>query len=427
MRVSAVPPRRSTLIASMLTTSMPILQTSSVSTSVGAVEAARILGVTRSTLYAYVSRGTVTRRTAVDGRTSLFDRDELEALSQRSRSRARTAAPRPSIDVQIVTSITRLDDHAVQYRGHPTSDLARRHDFETTAELLWTGRLPETPPAWPELDADLAGAVRRVLAAAPTGLDPLARLTMATMAASARHRSDDPPTAARRLIMLAPVVIADPTIAASEPPPDASTARRLAVVWHEAPTDRLVDALQRALVLLADHELATSTLAVRVAGSVRADPYSAFAAGLAVLRSPLHGSAAEAVHALLARCETTGVAPCVRAQLDATRRLPGFGHSIYRGDDPRVDPLLEAVRSLDDPAGRLHVVDRLLEEAGRSVTVRPNIDLALGALSFVGGLAPDVALFAVARLAGWAAHLDEELTERPLRFRGIARTAPADR
>jgi citrate synthase len=368
----------------------------------------------------------VTRRTAVDGRTSLFDRDELEALSQRSRSRSRTAAPRPSIDVQIVTSITRLDDHAVQYRGHPTSDLARCHDFETTAELLWTGRLPESPPSWPGPDADLARAVKRMLAAAPTGLDPLARLTMATMAASDRHRSDDPPTAARRLITLAPVVIADPTIAAPEPPPG-TTARRLAVVWHEAPTDRLVDALQRALVLLADHELTTSTLAVRVAGSVRADPYSAFAAGLAVLRSPLHGSAAEAVHALLGRCETTGVAPCVRNQLDATGRLPGFGHSIYRGDDPRVAPLLEAVRSLDDPAGRLHVVDRLLEETGRSVTVRPNIDLALGALSFVGGLAPDVALFAVARLAGWAAHLDEELTERPLRFRGIARTAPADR
>ncbi|CAN5371112.1 hypothetical protein BH23ACT3_BH23ACT3_08580 [soil metagenome] len=290
------------------------------------------------------------------------------------------------------------------------------------AELLWTGRLPDAVPTWPEPDADLAGAIRRMLAAAPR-LDPLARLTTATMAASAGHGNDDPPTAARRLIALAPGVTADPTIATREPLPGTSTAHRLAVAWHADPSEQLVHALQRALVLLADHELATSTLAVRVAGSVRADPYSAFAAGLAVLRSPLHGSTAEAVHGLLARCEISGVTPCIRDQLDATARLPGFGHSIYRGDDPRVAPLLEAVRSLDDPAGRMHVVEHLLEETGRSVTVRPNVDLAIGALSFVGRLAPDVPVFAVARLAGWAAHLDEELTERPLRFRGIARSA----
>lgn len=387
------------------------------STSVRADEAARILGVTRATLYAYVSRGVVTRRTAVDGRTSLFDRDELEALSTRGRSR--TAPPRPSIDVQIVTSVTELNDDEVRYRGHAVSELARSCAFERVAELLWTRDLPSSTTTWPEPDVDLAAGTRRVLAAAPDDLDPLARLALAATAIPSEHRHDDPATAARTLITLAPIVAAGADRASA----NRSMAARLAAAWHPAPSAELVSALDRALVLLADHELATSTLAVRVAGSVRADPYGAFAAGLAVLRSPLHGSASEAVHDLLVRCERHGVAPALRDHLDAGGRLPGFGHSIYRGDDPRFAPLLEAVRTLDDPGGRLDVLDELLERSGRAVTVRPNVDLALGALGFVGGLDPDVPLFAIARLAGWAAHLDEELGERPLRFRGIARHA----
>ena len=104
----------------------------------------------------------------------------------------------------------------------------------------------------------------------------------------------------------------------------------------------------------------------------------------------------------------------------AGERLPGFGHKIYKGDDPRLAPLLEAVATLPDPHGRVDVLDDLLREAGVRLVRRPNIDLGLGALAFVADLPPDVPLFAVARIAGFAAHLIEERAERPLRYRGIA-------
>ena len=110
-------------------------------TYVGADEAARLLGVTKPTLYAYVSRGVVTRRTAVDGRTSLYDREELAALA--ARSRRRPVGDRPSIDVRIASAITRLDEGRLSYRGHDAVALATRVTFEQTAELLWTGTLPD--------------------------------------------------------------------------------------------------------------------------------------------------------------------------------------------------------------------------------------------------------------------------------------------
>lgn len=391
-------------------------------TSVGSTEAARILGVSKATLYAYVSRGIVGRRTAVDGRTSLYDRDELDALARRSRTRP--SGPRPSIDVQIATAVSRLDDDGVWYRGHRVDGLAREHGFEAVAELLWTGELPDGPPDWPIADAQDAERCRRVRAVAPVALDPIGRLALAATVVGAGHPTDDPPTAARRLLSVAHLVL-DPADTA-DPADAASLAGRLARAWTDHVDPTLDAAIERAMVLLADHELATSTMAVRLAGSVRADPATAFTAGFSVLRGPLHGSAAGAVHRLLAQCHADGTATAVERAISERRRLPGFGHAVYRNDDPRFAPLLDAVQPLGaltvDAAERLAVVELLLVEVGHRLTVRPNVDLALGALSFTAGLDPDVPVFAVARLAGWAAHLAEELDERPLRFRGIART-----
>ena len=145
-------------------------------TYVGAAEAARVLGVERATLYAYVSRGR--RRagaTAVDGRTSLYALDELEALAQRAR-RPAPAADRPTIDVQIVSGITVLDEAGPSYRGHDVAALARSASFEHVAELLWTGQLPTQPVTWPAPDD---AAVRRcadAIAGYGPGLDWINRL-----------------------------------------------------------------------------------------------------------------------------------------------------------------------------------------------------------------------------------------------------------
>jgi citrate synthase len=384
---------------------------------VGATEAARLLGIQKTTLYAYVSRGLIGRRVAVDGRTSLYAVDDVDALA--SRVRKREAEPRPSLDVQIVTGVTTLDETGVRYLGRDVATLSRAHTYEQVAELLWTGEIGTEPTWGPPAPDDLTTAVAVTAAVGRAGVPALIAVASAL---AVRHPADPPPAAARRLIGVAPAVLHRQPVEAI--PWDAGIGARLAAAWQADPPPELARTLDRALVLLADHELATSTLAVRVAGSTRPGPYLAYAAGLAALHGPYHGGAARAVHELLVECEREGAAPVVMRRLQAHERLPGFGHKIYVGDDPRLGPLFELVRSLPDPHGRIDVVDDLLVETGVRMTKRPNVDIGLGALTFVADLPEDIEPFAVARLAGFAAHLREEMEERPVRYRGLARAKP---
>ena len=376
-------------------------------TFVGATEAARTLGVTKPTLYAYVSRGLLSRQVAVDGRTSLYDRDEIEALARRSRRRA--PVERPSIDVQIATGITQLHDDSPTYRGHRVIDLAGAHRFEEVADLLLTGELDGDRRQWQINRAALERSKRIVTAAAPC--DPITAITMTAL--SLDDRSPEHVTnVARNLIMLAPSVLGGPQ--------RGDIADRLARLWKRHPGDELVAAISCALILLADHELATSTLAVRVAASVRTAPPAALATGLEVVAGPLHGAASQAAGTLFAEAASNGVSATVQGRLRTGERLPGFGHTVYRTGDPRFAPLLAAVHSIPARRERHDVVDAVIAEAGRSIGHLPNIDLALGALYHVGGLPRDAPLFAIARIAGWAAHYAEELRERPVRFRGLS-------
>jgi citrate synthase len=382
-------------------------------------EAARVLGVSKPTLYAYVSRGMVERHTAPDGRTSLYARRDIDALA----GRARTKAPveRPTIDALITSAVTALHDDVLLYRGRAADELARTATYEQVAELLWTGSLPASPPAWPVDRTALDRVTAVVNAARPR--DPLVRLTLAaaTLADGAitdDHAPGTPPEAARLLLALAPSVLGGPRTG--------DLAMRLARAWVRRPSGELVAAIGRALVLLADHELATSTLAVRVATSVRTDAYSALAVGLHTVRGTLHGGAAPHAFALFADASVRGSTAAVAEPLDRRRRLSGFGHSIYRRGDPRVEPLLEAVQAYAAAADasarrRLALTGEVRAEAMRVLGLHANVDFALATLYYVAGLPADAPLFAVARIAGWAAHAAEESTERPVRYRGLAR------
>ncbi len=376
------------------------------STLIRATEAAAILGVSKATLYAYVSRGRLNRTTAPDGRTSLFARDEVHQLAERSRRAP--SGPRATIDVQIASGITTIDEHALTFRGVDAIDLAATRHFEDVAEFLWSGADDAASTSWPSSDPTLRGAL------APTtdlNISPIARIATAAHVLAARHPDDRAADAARRLLVATPVVLGA-TLRTGR------FAARLASAWRRRPSVELVDAVDTALVLLADHELATSTLAVRIAASVQTSPYTAFAAGLATIEGRLHGSAAVEVSRFLASCAEAEPS-AVLAQHRAQRRpVPGFGHKVYRGVDPRYPPLWEHVRRLDPAEADL--LDVVVAEAGRTMSHQPNIDLALGAFTRAAGLEPDVPIFAVARIAGWAAHFAEELDERPLRFRGVA-------
>ena len=385
-----------------------VVDDGAMSTLIRSTEAASLLNVSKSTLYAYVSRGRLSRTTAPDGRTSLFSRDEVERLAERSR---RTPpGPRATIDVQISSAVTTIDESSVRYRSHDVVDLAAGHRFEDAAELLWSAPGGPIPSAtsWPALAPPDRTGIAPIEA---LRLSAIAKIATASHVLADLHPDDSAGDAARRLLLAVPVVLGSHRRTGRY-------AQRVAAAWCARATSELVDAIDMALVLLADHELATSTLAVRIAASVRASPYVAFTAGLACMDGALHGAASAEANRFLAACGHDDPATVIaRLRLDR-QPVPGFGHKVYRGVDPRFTPLLDCVRLLDPDTAAL--VDAVVTEAGRVMSPLPNVDLALGALTMAAGLSPNTPIFAIARIAGWGAHYEEEVAEAPVRFRGVA-------
>src|SRR3984957_7177551 len=368
-------------------------------------EAARRLGVKVPTLYAYVSRGLLESHPDPSRRGSLFDLDEIEGLGARSRGGGQTATRLATI----TTAGPQLDQRLGPiYRGRAATDLASTASFEEVAELLWQS---EGTGDWRAPDLG------------PCPLTPtLERMRWALVMCGATDplRSDLRPAAVARATRRATAALTDvvgPAPAAEDP--GASIAARLTARLATAAVPPA--AVNAALILMADHELATSTMAVRVAASVRSDPYDALLAGLATLAGPLHGAGSQQAYALLVVAERDGVARALNDVLRERGRLPGFGHAVYKSGDARFDALLTLAEPLlgDERRALLHEVIALA--AAHNVPLA-NCDLALAALSWGTGMPPDSGriIFAVARLAGWAAHYMEELTERPLRFRARA-------
>lgn len=185
----------------------------------------------------------------------------------------------------------------------------------------------------------------------------------------------------------------------------------------------LAGALRAALVLLADHELAASTLAARVAASVRADPYAVVATGLGAVGGSLHGGASFGAEMMLrSAAQPSEAARVVGELLRRGERIPGFGHYVYTEYDPRAVLLLELVRAAAPGSRRLAVAQAVLAEARQRALPAPNIDFALATLATVAGMIPGAgeAIFAVARASGWLAHaLEEYARHAPIRPRAV--------
>jgi citrate synthase len=189
------------------------------------------------------------------------------------------------------------------------------------------------------------------------------------------------------------------------------------------PTAAATAVLNGYLVLLADHELATSTLAARVAASTRTSPYGAVAAALGALDGPLHGTVSAEVHAMLTEAsDRRDPTASLADRLRRGQRIPGFGQPLYPDGDPRGRAGLALTEGLVHGSAarrRWATIQEILAAVASRTPTAPNGDFALGALAFVAGMPPDAgeAIFAIARTAGWIAHIMEEYTEPPLRFR----------
>lgn len=391
-------------------------------------EAAELLGVKPETVYAYVSRGQLSSRRAPGGRGSTFDAKEVEALARRNRrdggagAGGSGAAGGPGRELAVRTRITLIDKDRYYFRGVDATELAARHSYEEVAEWLWTGRL--RPGATFTAPESAVAVARSAVGALPGHSTPTDRLRVAAIAAAAADplRFD---LSEEAVLGTARVLI--PTLVAALPPvrlthrDEGPLAHRLWGRLSGRPADEAsLRVLDTALGLLGDHDLAASTLAVRVAASARAHAYAAVSAGLGVIEGPLHGAASGLAHRLLLDVLDHGdAAPVIAEELRAGRRVPGLGHRLYPGEDPRARALFALLDDLPHAAPALAAARDIEATAARHHPLHANVDLALAVLTASSGMPATAGetIFAVARTAGWIAHALEEYGERPLRMR----------
>ncbi len=416
---------------------------------IGAAEAAQRLGIKQASLYAYVSRGVLTRRRDTSGRVSMFDAAEVAELAGKGRPRR----PPHSAGAELIieTSVTEISDGTLRFRGFDATHLAVQRSFEDVAMLLWTGSLPEITLSiattggggW-RATADGLAAAGAAQAALPAGTLPLERLQVIVPALAATDQFRlhlDPPAvvaAGKALIAgMAGALPGTPSRGGSDgPPADGapgkagqregtwpaadSVAATLASRLCTGPLPGgLVRVLNAALILVADHELAASTLAARVAASMRADPYAVVATGLGAMGGALHGGAALGAELMLGAADSPADATRVVGDLlRRGERVPGFGHFVYKNGDPRANLLLKLVTEYAAESPHLAIASAVIAEARHRALPEPNIEFALAVLAGVAELTRGAgeAIFAVGRASGWLAHALEEY-ERNVRIR----------
>jgi citrate synthase len=374
-----------------------------------AAQAAERLGVSRATLYAYVSRGMVRSEAGPDGRQRRYRTDDIVGLVKK-----RSVGRRPERIANralhggapvLESGLTLIADNRLYYRGRDAALLAREASLEDVARLLWRCDAdPFGPRNLPPETAALRQA-RRAAQALPALERCRAMLPFAAVADD-RAWVADPSirqgTGARTLRLLAASV-------AGRPADQAPAHEVLARAWRVR--GRTVSVLRAALVLCADHELNASTFAGRVVGSTGATVYDTVLAGLSALNGPRHGGMTRRVAALWD--SLAGERDLKRAVAERVRsgmRIPGVGHGLYPEGDPRAKALLEMLdECLADHPARLFA--RRLADAIVAVIDRPpNVDFALvtvaRCLSLPDGSA--LALFLVGRSVGWIAHYLEQ-------------------
>ena len=370
-------------------------------------EVARRLNVKPETVYAYASRGLLHSVRDRRRRGSLFDAAEVDRLAERGRD----GRPPSGAIERIRTELTLLEDDELYYRGHKVTDLARAHAIEPVARLLWTGEMDDGPFTAP---AELLNVARAALDALPEDvrLTDRIRVAVAAIGAADPLRYDlTPPAVVRRAESLLAVLV-DALGSGTGP-----LAARLwpALAGRKAGRDDLA-MLDTLLVVLADHDLAVSTVAARVAASARAHPYAVVSAGLGAMDGPYHGTASNLAYRFLGDALDDPVR-ALSERLRGGDPVPGFGHRVYRHRDPRADLVLALLRDRDAPV--LTAVDAVSQGLAGRPDGFPNVDLALAAVMHAFDLRPDAgeAVFALARTVGWIAHALEEYRGPGLRFR----------
>jgi citrate synthase len=366
-------------------------------TYLSATTAAARLGVTRATLYAYVSRGLVRSR-AQQGRASHeYMAEDVEQLLEKKSGRrdpARVATRALSMTGLPVLSsaLTLIEAGRLYYRGRDALGLSRTSRFEAVVALLWEGPC--------QLGAALAPTMsdRKRWLRLPFAAQSQCYLAQAEARDPAAH--DLTPDGVRS--SGARIVGGLAALASGTTEPLVSVADALRRAWGLSRAERGV--IEAALILCADHELNVSAFTARAVASAGATPYMALSAALAALSGHRHGGHTARVAALLdARGDPVEL---LRHHLRAGEEVPGFGHALYPEGDPRARRLLEVC-----PKNAAYArCAAFVEAARREWGLAPVLDFGLVALARALALPPSAPfiLFALGRSAGWVAHCLEQ-------------------
>jgi citrate synthase len=368
---------------------------------ISSAEAARRLGVSAATLYAYVSRGLLRSEGSTGRRERRYRADDVSRLKRRravGRKAESIAANALDFGTPVLESaLTLIEGGHLYYRGHDATRLARSASLEQVAELLWdcddrpfdAGNLPP-----------MSAALRAAWAATPT----LSTVDRCLVLLPAAARWDHPSWVEDRAAMLETGVriLRLLTAAVTGEPVSARPAHeQLAAAWHVPPQHAPL--IRAALVLSADHEFNASAFAARVVASTGAHLYGSTMAGLAAINGPRHGGQTRRVARLFDNLGKTEPLPREKA-------VPGFGHPLYPDGDVRAATLFEMLRETLPGSPTLMAADRLAVAIGAEGGGKPNIDFATVTIERVLGLPQEsaLALFLLGRTVGWIAHALEQ-------------------
>ncbi|MBB6671037.1 citrate synthase [Cohnella nanjingensis] len=339
--------------------------------------------------------------------------------------------------VAAASSISSIIDGVLTYRGYDIDELAEKASFEEVAYLLWHGKLPTRS----ELDAlnaqlgEYAAVASDVIAGVrlyPKDTNSMAalRTVVSSLAlydpeAGDMSREANIRKAVKLQAQLPTVIAAFARIRQGQEPIAPKKGVGIAhnflyMLTGEEPAEVAVQALDKALVLHADHELNASTFAARVTVATLSDIYSGVTSAIGALKGPLHGGANEAVMVMLDDIATVAnVEPYIQNKLNNKEKIMGFGHRVYKNGDPRAKHLQMMSRQLGELNGdmRLYEMSVKIEDLVTGQKgLKPNVDFYSASCYTMLGIPRDLftPIFAISRVSGWTAHILEQFEDNRL-------------
>ncbi|HZG83577.1 citrate synthase [Paenibacillus sp.] len=333
--------------------------------------------------------------------------------------------------VATTSSVSSIIDGVLTYRGYNIDDLAENATYEEVVYLLWYGKLPnreELNGLLKDLsdNAAVPAQVIDMLRSFPKEANSMAALRSAVSALalfdSEAHASDldTNKKIAIRLQAQIPTIVAafDRIRKGLEPiaPKAGATVAEnfLYMLTGKQPDKVAIEALDKALVLHADHELNASTFAARVTVATLSDMYSGVTSAIGALRGPLHGGANEAVMAMLEEIGTfDNVESYIQDKLNNKEKIMGFGHRVYKNGDPRAKHLQKMSHELGKLTGDMKWYEmsiKIEELVTGQKGLKPNVDFYSASVYTALEIPRDLftPIFAISRVSGWTAHILEQ-------------------